>query len=61
MSFFLIADAEPAKGLMPLLRENWLVLLPPLLGFIAIYLLLPKARQLKPIWGGIIVAGLRRL
>jgi NADH-quinone oxidoreductase subunit J len=56
MVFFLIAQAEPAKGLTPFLKENWLVLLPVVLGFAAIYLLLPQARRVKPIWGGVLAA-----
>jgi NADH-quinone oxidoreductase subunit J len=47
----LIADSEPAKGLMPFLKENWLVLLPAVLGFAAIYLLLPRVRRFNLIWG----------
>jgi NADH:ubiquinone oxidoreductase subunit 6 (subunit J) len=34
------------------LQENWLLLLPSVLGFIGIYFLLPKARRLSPLWGG---------
>lgn len=56
MSFSLFADAELAKGLMPFLKENWLVLLPVVLGFAAIYVLLPQARRVKPIWGGALAA-----
>ena len=56
MSLNLIAQAEPARGLMPFLQENWLVLLPPVLGFIAVYLLLPQVRRAKPIWGGALAA-----
>ncbi len=56
MSFVLFADTEPARGLMPFLKENWLVLLPPVLGFAAIYLLLPQARRVKPIVGGVLAA-----
>jgi NADH-quinone oxidoreductase subunit J len=41
---------------MPFLQENWLLLMPPVLGFVAIYLLLPKARRAKPIWGGVLAA-----
>ncbi len=52
----LFADAEAPTGLMPFLHENWLLLMPPVLGFLAIYLLLPKARQAKPIWGGVLAA-----
>lgn len=49
---FLFADADAPTGLMPFLQENWLILLPPVLGFVAIYLLLPKVRRSKPIAGG---------
>ena len=52
MNGLLFADAEPGKGLLPFLTENWLLLLPPILGFGAIYALLPKARQSKPFFGG---------
>src|SRR5262245_43735208 len=48
----IFADAEPMRGVLPFLQENWLLLLPPVLGFAAIYLLLPKARRLTPLWGG---------
>jgi len=51
MSFLLFAETEQARGLMPFLKENWLVLLPPVLGFAAIYLLLPKVRRAKPVIG----------
>jgi NADH-quinone oxidoreductase subunit J len=50
MNFLLFADAE-SGGLLPFLRENWLLLLPPILGFGAIYTLLPKARHSKPLAG----------
>lgn len=40
----------------PFLRENWVILLPFALGFVAIYLLLPRAGRLRPIWGGILAA-----
>jgi NADH-quinone oxidoreductase subunit J len=56
MSLNLIAQTEPARGLMPFLQENWLVLMPPLLGFAAVYLLLPQVRRARPIWGGISAA-----
>jgi NADH-quinone oxidoreductase subunit J len=56
MSCCLFADVEPARGLWPFLRENWLLLLPPALGFVAIYLLLPKARRLPALWGGAVAA-----
>jgi len=54
MTGLLFADAEAGGGLLPFLRENWLLLLPPILGFGAIYTLLPKARQSKPLIGGTI-------
>lgn len=41
---------------MPFLKENWLVLLPVVLGFAAIYVMLPQARRVKPIWGGALAA-----
>ena len=57
MNHLLFAETEPSKSLIPLfLRENWLLLLPPVLGFAAIYLLLPKGRRGKPIWGGVLAA-----
>lgn len=52
----LFADAENVRGVMPFLQENWLLLVPPVIGFVAIYLLLPKARRATPIWAGIGVA-----
>ena len=48
MSFILLAD-EPTPGF---LRENWAVLLPVVIGFAAIYLLLPQASRRTPIWAG---------
>jgi NADH-quinone oxidoreductase subunit J len=54
--FVLFADAENARGVMPFLKENWLLLLPPVIGFAAIYFLLPKARRATPIWAGVGVA-----
>src|SRR5437870_3542665 len=56
MTFFVFAEIEPATNLGQFLKENWLVLLPPVLGFAAIYLLLPQARRLKPIFGGALAA-----
>ncbi len=56
---FLFADTARATGLLPFVRENWLLLLPPILGFVGIYALLPRARQAKPMWGGVLAtAGL---
>jgi NADH:ubiquinone oxidoreductase subunit 6 (subunit J) len=52
----LFADGESGRGLMPFLQENWLLLLPPALGFAAIYFLLPKARRSTPLWGGALAA-----
>ena len=56
MSFCPFADTERPRGLAPYLSENWQVLMPCVLGFAAIYLLLPKARRSKPIWGGALAA-----
>ena len=56
MSFSLFADAEPATGLTALVTENWRLMLPPALGFAAIYALLPKARRSKELWGGALAA-----
>ncbi len=53
---FLFADTERATGLLPFVRENWLLLLPPILGFFGIYALLPRARQTRAIWGGLLAA-----
>jgi NADH-quinone oxidoreductase subunit J len=41
---------------MVFLQENWLLLLPAVLGFAAIYFLLPKARRSTPLWGGALAA-----
>ena len=38
------------------LRENWLLLVPSALAFVGLYLLLPQARRIKPIWGGVVAA-----
>ncbi|HYT92070.1 MAG TPA: hypothetical protein VEL76_25370, partial [Gemmataceae bacterium] len=35
----------------------WPILVPVLLGLIAVYLLLPRARRYPPLWGGV-AAGL---
>src|SRR5437899_555266 len=56
MSMYLFGDIEPARGLIPFLYDNWLLLLPPVLGFAGIYLLLPQARRRPPIWGGVLAA-----
>src|SRR5436190_23921071 len=50
----LFADTPPP--FVQFLHENWLLLLPPFLGFVALYLLLPQTRRLKPIWGGALAA-----
>jgi NADH:ubiquinone oxidoreductase subunit 6 (subunit J) len=44
---FLQADA-PTRWMA--LREFWPMLVPPLVGFVAIYLLLPQARHSRPLW-----------
>jgi NADH-quinone oxidoreductase subunit J len=49
MTGLLFADADSGGGLLPFLRENWLLLLPSILGFGAIYALLPKARRSMPV------------
>src|ERR1017187_2129139 len=54
MALSLFAETEPDVTLAQLFQENWLVLAPVVLGFLAIYLLLPKARRLTPIWGGMV-------
>jgi NADH-quinone oxidoreductase subunit J len=56
MSFFLIAEAEAEPGLKEFLVANWHALLPVVVGFVAIYLLLPRARRMKPLWGGVLAA-----
>jgi NADH-quinone oxidoreductase subunit J len=33
------------------LRENWFILLPTVLGFLAVYWLLPNVRRSRPAWG----------
>lgn len=53
MSFSLFADVEPAQGgITAFLRENGLLLLPIVVGFLAIYALLPGVRRVKPLWAG---------
>src|SRR5215210_4836459 len=42
-------------GLAFLYENGWL-LLPPALGFAAVYLLLPRARRILPVWGGVTAA-----
>ncbi|MBM3993559.1 MAG: hypothetical protein FJ303_05325 [Planctomycetes bacterium] len=54
ISLLLFADGEGVRGFF---RENWLVLLPCALGFVAIYLLMPRANRLPALWGGVL-AGL---
>lgn len=41
-------------GLNDFLRENWRIVLPLALGFIGIYILLPRARRMSPAVGGAI-------
>ncbi len=53
-SDFLFADTQAANTLTAFLRENWLLFMPAALGFAAIYLLLPKARRLTPVLGGLL-------
>ncbi len=40
----------------PFLQENWVLLVPVLLAFAGIYLLLPQARRVKPVWGASLAA-----
>lgn len=53
---FVFADADPPTGALPFLQENWLILLPIALGFVAIYLLVPRVRRLRALWGGALAA-----
>lgn len=52
MTLFAAAGDRFAR-LSEILRLNWTMLVPCLLGFIGIYLLLPRARRKAPIVGGI--------
>src|SRR5687767_4371990 len=56
MVMHLFADADAAGGLLSFLKESWALLLPPVLGFVAIYVLLPKARRSPPLLGGVLAA-----
>jgi NADH-quinone oxidoreductase subunit J len=47
------ADGSGFAKIGGLVRENWPVLLPAFLGFIGVYLLLPRVRRSAPILGGI--------
>jgi NADH-quinone oxidoreductase subunit J len=53
----LFSQAEPsAVGFNDFLRENWRLLVPLALGFIGVYLLLPRTRGKVPILAGAIAA-----
>jgi NADH:ubiquinone oxidoreductase subunit 6 (subunit J) len=56
MPLCLFADDESGGSILSFLRENGLLLVPPVLGFIAIYMLLPRARRLPALWGGVAAA-----
>ncbi|MBI2807639.1 MAG: NADH-quinone oxidoreductase subunit J [Planctomycetes bacterium] len=45
------AQAEAARGVWPFLKENGLLLAPPVLSFVALGVLLPRARRSAPLWG----------
>ena len=53
--FVMMNDVEPSRwqAAGPFLREYWPVLLPPLLGFLAVYTALPQARRSKPLYGSL--------
>jgi NADH:ubiquinone oxidoreductase subunit 6 (subunit J) len=55
---FALLAADPAApgttGLGGLVREFWPILVPVILGFAAIYLMLPRARGYYPLWGALI-------
>ena len=53
MTTFLIADAESARSFW---GEHWRALLPVAVGFVAIYLLLPRVRRSRPVIGGALAA-----
>ncbi len=48
-----LQEAEPSRlpALGAFLRDYWFVLLPTLLGFFAVYWLLPRVRHSRPAWG----------
>lgn len=50
-----LQEADPARvdAVAPFLRTYWSVLLVPLLGFFAVYWLLPRARRSRPLYGAI--------
>jgi NADH-quinone oxidoreductase subunit J len=52
----LFAEAETTGGILSFLKESWPLLVPPALGFAAIYLMLPKARRSVPLVGGFLAA-----
>jgi NADH-quinone oxidoreductase subunit J len=56
--FVMMNDMEPSRwqALGPFLREYWPVLLPPLIGFLAVYTALPQARRSKPLYGSLLGA-----
>ncbi len=56
--FVMMNDVEPSRwqAAGPFLREYWPVLLPPLLGFLAVYAGLPQARRSKPLHASLLGA-----
>jgi NADH-quinone oxidoreductase subunit J len=50
---FMQIDAPAERGFLPFVTVYWPILLPAILGFLAIYLLLPRARGAWPLWGGL--------
>lgn len=50
------SDVDQSTTLLEMLRTHWPIALTAALGFAGIYLLLPRVRRSKPLWGGLIVA-----
>jgi NADH-quinone oxidoreductase subunit J len=50
-----LQQAEPSRfpALAPFLRDYWLVLVPAVLGFLAVYGLLPQVRRSRPAWAAL--------
>jgi NADH:ubiquinone oxidoreductase subunit 6 (subunit J) len=53
MHSLFLQQAEPSRweALGAFLRAYWFILLPTVLGFLAVYWLLPRVRQSRPAWG----------
>src|SRR2546425_96529 len=53
---FAVTASEP-RGLAGLVREFWPLLLPTALGFLGLYLLLPRVRRSRTAWSALLAGG----